>query len=230
MPRKHTKLRELQRKPFYKDDEVVEGPNRVYLACDGDSYRDFQGSARGHADVGLSGQGLSKATDLSYTFDLLRLDAIYTSDLQRCQQTAQIIADKCDVPIIGRARELRTMNIGSMVGQVASRAGDTVCRMAQSRPTCPFPNGGESWVKFLSRTLPYIQSLMQRSTRGEYRRLLLITHPDCMFAAYEWGMRGLRLPPPQINPFEVYKRRPSLVVFTRSGADQDMWHPGIEEV
>jgi len=101
------------------------------------------------------------------------LVAVYTSDLRRAVETAEIAFAGTDLPIHGDAR-LRECNYGELNGR--PRAEIDAIRLLHIDE--PFP-GGESWREAVERVRDLLDELA-RTRDGE--RVLLIGHAATRFA------------------------------------------------
>lgn len=104
--------------------------------------------------------------------------AFYCSDLLRTQQTAKIIAEELDQPLIV-SHHLRDINNGL----AAYRTRDEARAMRQpfSQPVqdwVPYPNG-ESWRMVRERVEPFMQSL-----RAE--RVVIVSHYVVLSVIVQW--------------------------------------------
>src|SRR5580765_6857553 len=83
-----------------------------------------EGRWQGHADPPLSDAGRAQAEALAEDLAGERFDAVYTSDLARAAQTAEIIARRFGLPAVSDPA-LREVDVGSWSGltreEVAAR-------------------------------------------------------------------------------------------------------------
>ncbi|HEY4476294.1 MAG TPA: class I tRNA ligase family protein [Candidatus Paceibacterota bacterium] len=120
-----------------------------------------------------------------------KIDLIFTSDLLRTRQTAEIVGKIVGVkPKI--AAELREFNVGALngrhvteLGKVWGRPGETPHEHYSRRFDDPMP-GGESWRDVQKRTYDFILRL-EKQYKG--KRMLLIGH-ELPFSMLEATMKG----------------------------------------
>lgn len=87
----------------------------LYLARHGQTAWNLENRCQGHADIPLDGTGVAQARALADALGAHRIDAIYTSDLQRAHETAAIVAASRGVALTV-TRALREIDIGSWSG------------------------------------------------------------------------------------------------------------------
>ncbi|WOD17502.1 histidine phosphatase family protein [Paraburkholderia kirstenboschensis] len=142
---------------------------------------------QGHIDIPLGSVGLAQAQSLARRIvDQVkhgaRLDAIYSSDLQRARQTAQPVADALGLPV--HLREgLRERSYGAFQGhdsdEIATRFPDEYAHW-QTRDPGFTPPGGESQRAFYHRVLHAIEPLVAAHPGG---RIACVAHGgvlDCV--------------------------------------------------
>ena len=72
--------------------------------------------SQGHSDIPLDEEGLAQAVALAERLSHEQWDVIYSSDLQRAKQTADIIAEKLQLPLVQVDSRLREMYGGRKEG------------------------------------------------------------------------------------------------------------------
>ena len=110
-----------------------------------------------------------------------RPSAIYTSPLQRCRDTANYVARRCDVePVI--VDELREYGIGEWEGMPFSKLTDDhdfVTRATQDKTFAP--PGGESLESVAQRIVPVMRSIAIQHETDE--QILVVGHGAAMAIA-----------------------------------------------
>ncbi len=142
---------------------------------------------QGHIDIPLAVAGLAQAQHLGRRIAAevrngARLDAIYSSDLQRARQTAQPIADALGLPV--QLREgLRERSYGAFQGhdsdEIAERFPDQYAHW-QTRDPGFAPPEGESQRAFYHRVLHAVEPLVAAHPGG---RIACVAHGgvlDCV--------------------------------------------------
>jgi len=115
----------------------------------------------GFSDVALNTTGRRQAAALRDALAAETLDVVYSSDLKRTLETAEIVIGERDLKIIA-CPELRECNYGSCEGLTFSEIGeqypDVAALCASFTPELEFP-GGESFEEFRARTCDFLDRL-----------------------------------------------------------------------
>src|SRR5256885_6168467 len=104
---------------------------------------------RGWSNGPLSEKGVAEAKESAAALKKHPPTAIYSSDLQRSKETAQVISDELGGIKVQSLPELRTWNIGKFTNQLVSKYGPEVTRYQQT-PNKNVP-GGEAYGQFYRR-------------------------------------------------------------------------------
>ncbi|HVW52472.1 MAG TPA: histidine phosphatase family protein [Trinickia sp.] len=143
---------------------------------------------QGHIDIPLAESGIDQAQRLAERLarearDAARLDAIYSSDLRRAQQTAQPAATALglDLQLVEALRE-RAYGVfqGHDSREIAQRYPDDYARW-QTRDPGFAPEGGESVRSFYHRVLHDVDEIVRAHPDG---RIACVTHGgvlDCVY-------------------------------------------------
>lgn len=89
----------------------------LILARHGETDWNAQGRWQGHSDTVLNEQGRAQARDLAA--QLNGIDAVYSSDLARARETAEIVAERLGIDVLIDPR-LRERNFGGWEGLTAA--------------------------------------------------------------------------------------------------------------
>jgi broad specificity phosphatase PhoE len=136
-----------------------------------------RGIATGWLPGELSADGRCFAAELGRRWHDTDLAAVYTSDLRRAVQTAEIAFAGCTVPVVQDAR-LRECNYGTLNGM-------PVARLESERTghiDTPYPDG-QSYRQVLDQMRSFLRDLAPRH-QGE--TVLLIAH-----SANRWALQCL---------------------------------------
>ena len=88
----------------------------ILLARHGETDWNREGRYQGHADEPLNDTGRAQAAELAGSLQGQCLAAVYTSDLRRAAETAEIVAVALGIPLAADAR-LREIDVGSWQGR-----------------------------------------------------------------------------------------------------------------
>ncbi|MBT2291001.1 histidine phosphatase family protein [Paenibacillus albidus] len=88
----------------------------IGLIRHGSTYWNKEGRAQGHTDNTLDEEGLQQAAAIAERLSGEAWDLIYSSDLKRARQTAEIIALRLGLGIAGLLPGIREMNAGQIEG------------------------------------------------------------------------------------------------------------------
>ncbi|KVN24615.1 phosphoglycerate mutase [Burkholderia pyrrocinia] len=155
---------------------------------------------QGHIDIPLADTGLAQAQRLAVRLarearDGARLDAIYSSDLMRAQQTAQPAADALGLPLVLR-EGLRERAYGVFQGhdstEIEARFPDAYAAW-QTRDPGFEPEGGESQRAFYHRVLHALEPIVAAHPGG---RIACVAHGGVLDCVYRFA-NGLELAAPR---------------------------------
>lgn len=141
-----------------------------------------QDRIRGHLDVPLAPEGIADAHKAAEKLRPYGVQIIVCSDLQRAQQTAQIIGQTLGIPVQVNPK-LRPWNLGDFQGTSTKAALPKIAMFASQQPDQPVP-GGESFNSFKERAL---QGLGEAIQLAAGRPLCVVTHhrDEMLFRASE---------------------------------------------
>jgi alpha-ribazole phosphatase len=128
----------------------------------------------GWQDHTLSDIGRRQAHAWSDYFSGMSLDGIYCSDLNRCLETARIIAARCSL-VPHALPELKEISLGDWEGRRfdAVRAADPKAFQRRGEQIANHrPPGGESFNDLQHRVWPVFNQLAS----GAHRAILMVTH------------------------------------------------------
>jgi probable phosphoglycerate mutase len=170
---------EVSRRPLLRPASVGE-PTTLYLLRHGETPLTVQRrfSGRGGADVGLTDGGRRQAeraaTVLADRLAGQRLAAVVASPLLRTRQTAQVVADRFDLPV-STDDDLAEMAFGRWDGLTfaEARAQDVDLFDAWLADPALAPPGGESLVELAERVEQARVRLVQRY---ESATVLVVSH------------------------------------------------------
>jgi broad specificity phosphatase PhoE len=135
----------------------------LLLVRHGETDWNAEGRLQGQTDRPLNEFGRSQARALAEELDGERYDAIYSSDLARARETAEIVGERLDVPVV-LDPELREKDWGTWEGLTAVE-----------RDRVEFV--GESTEEHRQRILHALERIAERHPDG---RVLVVTHGGSM--------------------------------------------------
>lgn len=156
----------------------------VYLVRHGETAWNRERRFQGHQDVPLSPAGLFQAERLAQRLKSETFDAVYSSDLKRAVQTAEIVARELALPVV-TLKGLRERFMGEWEGltqeEVAARFPDWPGRIVEGK------NGIESLSALQERMMNQLEHLVGLHRGG---RILAVSHGGSINAALAKVSRG----------------------------------------
>jgi broad specificity phosphatase PhoE len=144
----------------------------ILLARHGETDWNRDGIWQGWADPPLNDAGRAQARKLAGQLKEMPFDAVYSSDLRRARETAELVAQPHGLPVT-TDRGLREIDIGSWSGLTHAEIDER------------FPGGvrpdGETREQHAARVLDTVERIA-RAHLG--RRILLVTHGGTMRALH----------------------------------------------
>jgi len=144
------------------------------------------------AENGLSKSGIKQIREISKHLAKLEINKVFSSDLQRCREAADIVYKKIEIEI-SFVKELREQNCGDWEGMKSSEV------KSESEKEIIPPNG-ESMQDVEKRVIPFIKKILKKDNN-----ILIITH-----AAVIQNIVGYFLNIPYDSRFKIKLRGGSL--------------------
>jgi broad specificity phosphatase PhoE len=135
----------------------------------------LEGRYMGQSDIPLNATGRSQAYDLAEKLKGDRFFGIYTSDLQRAQETANTIAAALNLPVTTDAR-LREINQGDWEGKFLDIIRNQYAELWKQRTTDPAsirPPGGETVREVAERVYAAVDDIAHIHPTG---CVLIVSH------------------------------------------------------
>jgi broad specificity phosphatase PhoE len=161
----------------------------VYIVRHGTTDWNQSGRIQGHLDPPLNAAGRTQARLISARLAPFGATALYSSDLQRTYETAQIISQATALRIVQKTA-LREMHFGRWQGWTFQQIRDQDPAGYAARRANPYdmpPPGGETWRRFYDRAVRALEEILQATTA---ERLIVVTHSGVCTAL---GLRALGL-------------------------------------
>jgi broad specificity phosphatase PhoE len=145
----------------------------ILLARHGESDWNHERRWQGHADRPLTERGREQARALAERLEDIRLDAVYSSDLERTRATAQIVAAPRGLEV-RQLPALREVDVGSWSGltrdEAQLRYHEDFERWRQGGPGW---RDGETYEEMSERVLQAIAQIVDEQPEG---RVLVVSH------------------------------------------------------
>jgi broad specificity phosphatase PhoE len=128
---------------------------------------------RGWLDLPLDDQGLKEAAETAERLAEYPIEAVYTSDLRRARQTAEVLRRRTRTPRVTATKELRPWNLGVFCGQ---RVMDILpfLNLLNQHPDLAAPSG-ESFYQFYGRYSRRLADLMNLASEC-HGCIVAVTH------------------------------------------------------
>jgi probable phosphoglycerate mutase len=147
----------------------------LILVRHGETDWNRDGRWQGHADAPLNDRGRDQARTLKDELGDENVAAVYSSDLSRARETAEIVAAPLGRPVTVDAR-LREVDVGGWSGlttaEIQARFPDEVARWRDGDPRHTF-DGGESYAAMGDRVVAALEEIAARHPEGE---VLVVLH------------------------------------------------------
>jgi broad specificity phosphatase PhoE len=141
---------------------------RLCLIRHGRSVWNAQGRIQGCADPPLDEVGRAQARQLAERLREESVAALYTSPLRRSRETAEIIGQALDLPVVPDER-LKEYDVGDLTGltweQVVEQYPDVAQRWTQAQDSLEIP-GEEGWAPFRVRVVAALGDILSRHADG----------------------------------------------------------------
>jgi probable phosphoglycerate mutase len=147
----------------------------VYIVRHGVTDWNASGRIQGHLDPPLNALGRQQARLVSRRLARSGATALYSSDLQRAYETAQIIGHTTGLPTVQKTG-LREMHFGRWQGLTTQQIRECDPAGYAARRADPYdvpPPGGEPWRRFYDRVVQALEEVL-RATTAE--RVIVVTH------------------------------------------------------
>ncbi len=173
--------------------ELAKAPT-ILLLRHGETPANKGGLIRGWTDPALDEDGRKAAEILGEALKGAPIAALYSSDLQRASETADIIGKAVGVKN-ATDRAFRPWNLGNWQGKPAEDTLDQVLDMERTDRDRAAP-GGESFNDFLERYIPRLREAQEQAEKNPDKFVVVVTHLRNLRAADAWmtaGSTGLKL-------------------------------------
>jgi probable phosphoglycerate mutase len=191
-------------------------PTRVYVVRHGETEWNASGRQQGHLDSPLTALGISQAHLLAKGLAKKKIDILYSSDMGRAVQTAEIIAATLSLPVHTEAR-LRERNLGILQGltreEFEARYPEAARLFDARDPDYVLPEG-ESLRRSFDRCVACAEEI---AAKNAGRNVLIVAHGGVLRGFFHKatdapmaGPRRYSLFNASLNTFRISEREWSL--------------------
>jgi broad specificity phosphatase PhoE len=147
----------------------------LFLGRHGETQLNSEDKLRGWLDVPLNKDGLKEAVAMGEYMSKTKIDRVYSSDLDRADRTARIVAEHHDLKVITR-QWFRPLDYGDMAGKSLKDIQPKLDELNEIWKTDPdhAAPGGESFSEFQSRNLQGLHAILKNAEDGE--QIMLVAH------------------------------------------------------
>ncbi len=147
----------------------------MWLVRHGQTDWNLAGIYQGQSDIPLNATGIKQASELALKLKGTHFDAIYSSDLKRARQTAEIIAEQVGAPVFIDPR-LREIKQGVWEGMTIEEVKQKFAPDFNRDPeliNVPRAEGAESLAEVITRM---VEAANEIHNRHNGSRVLLASH------------------------------------------------------
>lgn len=152
--------------------------NTIYIVRHGQTEWNLLGKTQGHGNSDLTPKGMEQAELLADSMTKYPIDYIYSSDLGRAYQTAEIIGNKLNIEV-ERTEALREMNFGTWEGRIIKdiiEEDPELYKMWRNEPHLAKIPQGETLSQIKERTDAFIKEINEKY---DGKHIVLVTHSLC---------------------------------------------------
>ncbi|GLT76203.1 hypothetical protein SLA2020_478760 [Shorea laevis] len=159
----------------------------IIVVRHGETEWNADGRIQGHLDVELNDVGRQQAASVADRLSREpKISAIYSSDLKRASETAEIIAARCGELEVIKDPELRERHLGDLQGLVLREAANVSPKAHKAfmshRTDEDIPGGGESLDKLYDRCTSVLQRIGRKHIGGQ---VVVVTHGGVVRALHK---------------------------------------------
>ena len=152
--------------------------NTIYIVRHGQTEWNLLGKTHGHGNSDLTPKGIEQAELLADSMTKYPIDYIYSSDLGRAYQTAEIIGNKLNIEV-EKTEALREMNFGTWEGRIIKdiiEEDPELYKMWRNEPHLAKIPQGETLSQIKERTDAFIKEINEKY---DGKHIVLVTHSLC---------------------------------------------------
>ena len=148
---------------------------KIFLIRHGETEWNKIGKLQGSSDIDLLPEGIEQARLLVKHAPFNSVDAIYSSDLKRAIETAEILAEKFDLPVI-KERGLRETSFGTWEGRYLSELAKENPQGFEkffTQPDKVKPPNGETFLQSQARIMNALEEII---ADNEDKNIIVVSH------------------------------------------------------
>ena len=152
--------------------------NTIYIVRHGQTEWNILGKTQGHGNSDLTAKGVEQAELLANSMVKYPVDYIYSSDLGRAYQTAEIIGNKLNIEV-QKTEALREMNFGTWEGRLIKdiiEEDPALYRQWRNEPHLARIPQAETLDQIKERTDAFIKEINEKY---DGKHIVLVTHSLC---------------------------------------------------
>ncbi len=152
----------------------------IYFVRHGETEWNKKKILQGHKDSPLTLKGKKNAENLGKTLEKKKIEVIYTSDLGRCVQTAEIINKYLKTKLV-KTPKLRERDFGSLNGKL-NKEVEKMLDLFNPNEKAP---DGESFNQLKNRVINFLKLLKKK----KLERVLIVAHEGTLRAIFKCDTR-----------------------------------------
>ncbi|KAK9157364.1 hypothetical protein Scep_003938 [Stephania cephalantha] len=171
------------------DEAPIEVPHdvaEIVVVRHGETTWNALGRIQGQLESELNEIGWKQAEAIAERLSKeLKPAAIYSSDLMRAKNTAEMIAKRCHIDEVIVVTELKERHVGSLQGyvwgEIKEKEPEACNAFFSTQNDVEIPGGGESFDQLCERSVAALEEIASRH-KGE--RVIVVTHGGVLRAVY----------------------------------------------
>ena len=152
--------------------------NTIFIVWHGQTEWNLLGKTQGHGNSDLTPKGIEQAELLADSMTKYPIDYIYSSDLGRAYQTAEIIGNKLSIEV-EKTEALREMNFGTWEGRIIKDIiveDPELYKKWRKEPHLAKIPQGDTLSQIKERTDAFIKEINEKY---DGKHIVLVTHSLC---------------------------------------------------
>lgn len=187
---------------------------QIFLLRHGETRWNREGRCQGSSDIELNETGHRQAGEVAAHLSRRRIDAVYSSNLRRARQTAEIVGEPHDIAV-NIEPDLRELDHGEMEGltfvEVRERFAELI-ELWRSQPLAVVLPGGERLIDVERRTWSALNRIVENHDAQD--SIVVVSHTFPIVSIL------CRISRTSLNQYRTFHLKPcdfSHVSFTRAG-------------